>query len=244
MQQFISFPDIPAYAGMALLISFAALMQGIGGVGFAMFAAPIAAIFFPQLVPGPLLTLGGSVALLTALRERHAINWPFVAAALAGRAAGTLVAVFVLAQMAQPSLNLLFATLILVAVGLSAIGLRIATSTSNIGVAGMVSGIMGTLTSVGAPPLAIALQHIPVSNLRATLGITLFCGAAFSLTMLSCTGHYTAQQFFLSIALFPFMLLGFAVSGRIHKKVSPVAVRRLLLMFCAISAIGLILKTI
>ena len=60
------------YLLMACLIAIAAFLQGIGGVGFAMFAAPVAALYFPELVPGPLLTLGGFVTLLTALRERQA----------------------------------------------------------------------------------------------------------------------------------------------------------------------------
>lgn len=244
MHQLVMFSDPWLYAMMAVLIFFAAFMQGLGGVGFAMFAAPIAAIFFPQMVPGTLLTLGGFVSLLTALRERHDTLWPTAGAALAGRAIGTLIAVFALAQLANKSVNLLFAALILIAVVLSVAGLRIKTTPRNITLAGIMSGIMGTLTSVGSPPLVIALQHTPPPKLRATLGVTLFCGSAFSLIMLSITGHYTLEQLLLSVTLAPFMFLGFSLSSQIHQKVSPAAIRKLLLTFCATSAVGLILKTL
>lgn len=50
------------FAAMAATVFVAAVAQGIGGVGFAMLAAPVAGIFFPQLAPGPLLTLGGFVS--------------------------------------------------------------------------------------------------------------------------------------------------------------------------------------
>ena len=84
-------PDLWHYAAMAAVVFGAALAQGVGGIGFAMFAAPVAALCFPQLAPGPLLTLGGFISLLTALRERAAIDWPAVGYALTGRAAGTLI---------------------------------------------------------------------------------------------------------------------------------------------------------
>src|SRR5690606_7966262 len=68
----LPFTDPWLYALMAVLILGSAFVQGVGGVGFTMFAAPVAAIVCPELVPGPLLTLGGFVTLLTAIREsRH-----------------------------------------------------------------------------------------------------------------------------------------------------------------------------
>ncbi|RTZ45424.1 sulfite exporter TauE/SafE family protein [Candidimonas sp. SYP-B2681] len=244
LSDLLPFSDPHLYGLMALLIGGSAFMQGVGGVGFTMFAAPIAAIFCPDLVPGPLLTLGGFVTLLTALREYRAIAWASVGSALGGRAIGTIIAVFAMAHLAQQPLNVLFAVLILIAVVLSAAGMQIATTRSNVGVAGLLSGIMGTLTSVGAPPLAIALQHSSPPTLRATIGAVLFCGSMFSLLMLSVTGYYGRHEVLLSITLLPFMLLGFSLSGRIRKKISPARIRQVLLVFCALSAVGLIVKTI
>lgn len=240
----LPFSDPLLYGLMALLIGGSAFMQGVGGVGFTMFAAPVAAIFCPDLVPGPLLTLGGFVTLLTALREHRAIVWQSVGSALIGRAVGTIIAVFAMAHLAQKPLNILFAVLILAAVALSAAGLRIATTRTNVSVAGLVSGIMGTLTSVGAPPLAIALQHSSPPSLRATIGVVLFCGSIFSLFVLSVSGYYGWHEFLLSVTLAPFMLLGFSLSGRIRQRVSPASIRRVLLVFCALSAVGLVVKTI
>ncbi|MCH5875635.1 hypothetical protein MMA32_24230, partial [Salmonella enterica] len=72
------------------------------------------------------LTLGGFISLLTALRERGAIDWPAVGYALTGRAAGTLIAIYAMARFAPQALGLLFAAMILAAVALSAAGLRFA----------------------------------------------------------------------------------------------------------------------
>ncbi len=242
MHQFIAFQDIWIYAGMALLIALSAFMQGLGGVGFSMFAAPIAAIFVPQMVPATLLTLGGLVSLLTAWRERQDIIWPGTKRALIGRLIGTVIAISAMTQLSPKLVNLLFAALILLAVALSLAGWRIMATNRNVTIAGIVSGLMGTLTSVGAPPLAIAFQHSPPPGLRATLGATLFVGSIFSLSLLALTGHYSQQQFFLGLALAPFMVLGFTLSSRVRRHVRPAAVRRLLLTVCSASAIGLIVK--
>lgn len=240
----LPFTNPGLYALMGLLIFGSAFVQGIGGVGFTLVVAPVAAIMCPELVPGPLLTLGGFVTLLTAVRERRHIWWSAASSALIGRLAGTIVAVFALHQLAQRPLNVLFSGLILLAVTLTIAGLRIQATRLNTIVAGIISGIMGTLTSVGAPPLVILLQQHRAPVLRATMGAILFCGSGFSLLMLGLIGHYRWHAFWLSTTLVPFMLLGFWLSGYVRHKVSQPAMRKGLLLFCSLSAIGLLIKSI
>ena len=239
----LSFPDAWHYAAMAAVVFGAAVAQGVGGVGFAMFAAPVAAMFFPQLAPGPLLTLGGFISLLTALRERAAIDWPAVSYALAGRAVGTLIAIYAMARFAPQALGVLFACMILAAVGLSVAGLRFSATPGRVSGAGVASGIMGTMTSVGAPPIAIVLQHAAPPRLRATLGMVLFLGSIFSLAMLALAKRYTGYHAGLALSLAPFLLVGFAVSNRLRTLLPPRAVRGVLLAACAMGAVGVLVKT-
>ena len=110
--QLLPFTDPALYLLMSLLILASAFLQGVGGVGFTMFSAPIAAIVCPELVPGPLLMLGGCVTFLTAVRERRDIAWSFAGSALTGRALGSIVAVVALSQLTQGPLNFLFAAAI------------------------------------------------------------------------------------------------------------------------------------
>lgn len=239
----LSFPDAWHYAAMAAVVFGAAVAQGVGGVGFAMFAAPVAAMFFPQLAPGPLLTLGGFISLLTALRERAAIDWPAVSYALAGRAVGTLIAIYAMARFAPQALGVLFACMILAAVGMSVAGLRFSATPGRVSGAGVASGIMGTMTSVGAPPIAIVLQHAAPPRLRATLGMVLFLGSIFSLAMLALAKRYTGYHAGLALSLAPFLLAGFAVSNRLRTLLPPRAVRGVLLAACAMGAVGVLVKT-
>jgi Sulfite exporter TauE/SafE. len=240
----LPFTDPAVYFLMAALIFGSAFLQGVGGVGFTMFSAPIAAIVCPELVPGPLLMLGGCVTFLTALRERHNIAWTSTGTALAGRVLGSGIAVVALAHLAQRPLNFLFAAMILLAVGMSAIGIRVIATQRNVAIAGVMSGIMGTLTSVGAPPLVITLQRLEPATIRATTGAILFFGSFVSLVMLSITGHFGVHELLLGATMVPFMLLGFWSSGRLRQLISAVTLRRGLLVFCALSAGGLIVKSI
>lgn len=238
----LSFPDVWHYAAMAVVVFGAAVAQGVGGIGFAMFAAPVAAMFFPQLAPGPLLTLGGFISLLTALRERAFIDWSSVSYALAGRAVGTLLAIYAMARFAPQTLGVLFAGMILVAVALSVAGLRFTATPGRVSGAGVASGIMGTMTSVGAPPIAIVLQHTAPPQLRSTLGVVLFLGSIFSLAMLALAKRYTGYHLGLALSLAPFLLAGFAVSNRLRHRLPPHAVRSVLLAVCALSAVGVLAK--
>lgn len=235
--------DLWHYAAMAAVVFGAAVAQGVGGVGFAMFAAPVAAMFFPQLAPGPLLTLGGFISLLTALRERAAIDWPAVSYALAGRAVGTLIAIYAMARFAPQALGVLFACMILAAVALSVAGLKFSATPGRVSGAGVASGIMGTMTSVGAPPIAIVLQHAAPPRLRATLGMVLFLGSIFSLAMLALAKRYTGYHAGLALSLAPFLLAGFAVSSRLRTLLPPRAVRGVLLVACAMGAVGVLVKS-
>ncbi|WP_369326014.1 sulfite exporter TauE/SafE family protein [Alcaligenes nematophilus] len=244
MAALIDLVDPLSWLLMALLVVLAAFLQGVGGVGFAMLVAPIAALIFPQLVPGPLLALGGSVSLLAALRERQHIVPDVVVCALGGRATGSIIAILAMTQLPIEVVNLGFALAILAAVALSAWGLRILPSKLNMILAGIASGIMGTLTSVGAPALAIAMQNLAPAQLRASLGLILFLGASLSLILLVVAGLFSWQQAMLSIVLYPFMLLGFALSGRWRHKVSMPLMRRLLLGICSLSAVVLIARSV
>ena len=72
----------------------------------------------------------------------------------------------------------------------------------------------------------------------------LFLGSIFSLTMLALADRYTGYHAALALSLAPFLLAGFAVSGRLRSRLPPRAVRAVLLGACAIGALGVIAKAL
>ena len=109
--------------GMVTMVFVAAILQGVGGLGFAMFSAPLSALFFPELAPGPLLVLGGCLSVMVVLRERSAIDYKSASMMITGRVIGNFIAVAVMTLLSATSFYILFAVLILLGVALSYSGL-------------------------------------------------------------------------------------------------------------------------
>jgi len=87
------------------------------------------------------------------------------------------------------------------------------------------------------------LQHAAPPRLRATLGMVLFLGSIFSLAMLALAKRYTGYHAGLALSLAPFLLAGFAVSSRLRTLLPPRAVRGVLLVACAMGAVGVLVKS-
>ena len=232
------------YVAMGAMVFGGACLQGIGGLGFAMFCAPLALLLFPELVPGPLLALGCPLALLAMVREFRAIEWSTAGYALAGRIGGALLATAVLRFASPDTLSVLFSLLILTGVVLSLRGWRVQATPATSGTAGFASGLMGTITSAGAPPLAIALQNLPPAPLRATLGCVFFAGSVISLAALLAAGRASGGEILAGLLLTPWMLAGFAASGPIARRVSARGLRGVLLTLASLGALAVLAQTL
>jgi hypothetical protein len=229
-------------AGAAAMVFAAALLQGIGGMGFAMVSAPLAVLFFPELVPGPLLVLGGSLAFLGMLRERSEIEWTDVGWLASGRLTGSLIAGATLSVLPTTLFSTVFAVLILTGIAFSLSGWRVAPSHRNMALAGLASGVMGTITSSGAPPFALVMQHLQPPRVRATISAVFLIGAVFSLVVLAFVGLFGRPELWLGIVLLPVMVLGFVASNPLTRVVPRGAVRLLLLALSGCGAIGILTR--
>ena len=236
--------DAGRYAAMGALVFCGACLQGVGGLGFSMFCAPVALLVFPELVPGPILALGCPLALLAGLREFQAIEWGTAGYTLAGRAVGAVLATAVLHVLSGPTLSILFALLILAGVFLSVRGWVVHASPASSTTAGLASGLMGTITSAGAPPLAIAMQNLPPAPLRATLGCVFFVGSVMSLVALVAAGKTDARQLLVGVLLLPWMVAGFFASGPLARRMSRHGVRKVLLSLATVSSLAILAQAL
>lgn len=235
--------DGARYAQMGLMVLAGACLQGVGGLGFSMFCAPVAVLAFPELVPGPILALGCPLALLAGLREFSAIQWGTAGYTLVGRAAGAFLATAVLQVVSGPAVSVLFAILILAGVALSVSGWQVRTTPVTSTTAGFASGLMGTITTAGGPPLAIGMQNLQPAPLRATLGIVFFIGSVISLVALASVGKTGLHDLLTSVLLLPWMAVGFACSGPIARRMSRRGVRNVLLTLASVGAIAVLATT-
>lgn len=234
--------DLATYALMSALVLVAACLQGIGGIGFAMFAAPIAGLFFPAMAPAPLLLLGGSVSLLSVLREPVHIVRAIATYGIFGRFVGSGLAVAIVALAPLRMFTAVYGLVLLLAVVVTFRGWTIPPTRSNTWIAGVVSGVMGTITSAGAPPFAILTQRLDPPQIRATVGCILAVGSVVSLLMLAAAGHFGLPQLALGMSLLPWVGLGFLLSSRVGRRISAQSVRQLLLGIAGLGALGILVK--
>lgn len=234
----------PALLLGAVAVFTGSLIQGSTGLGLGMIAAPALLLIDPRLVPGPLLVLALQVSLLIAWRERRSIDRSGLLFALAGRVPGSVLAGLTISLLPLATYNLVFGALVLAAVLLSASGWRVQPSPTRLLIAGFASGYMGTLTSIGAPPLALAYQHGAAASIRATMAAFFVLGAGFSLLVLAIFGRFSVAEVLAGAIFVPPLVAGFWLSGHVLPRVSNRRARQAVLGLSGLSAVLLIGKTL
>ncbi len=194
------------------IVATGAALQGAVGIGFTVLAAPLLVMLAPELVPGPILMLGVLAAGMTTLREFRVVDVRELGLAMSGRIAGTIAAGTVIAMLPPAAFGFIFAVMLLAAIGLSLLRWHVLPTPRNLVTAGVLSGFMGTITSVGSPPMGLVYQNMPGPKVRATVSAFFLLGASFSVLTLALVGRFTAAQAAATLWLVPPVLLGFAVS--------------------------------
>jgi uncharacterized membrane protein YfcA len=197
-----------AFAALALAAA-AAFVQAGMGVGFGLIAAPLLALLDPALAPAPVIWLGATVAAMSAWRERAGVVWGEVGLGFAARACGVAAAAGALALLPdRDAFATLFGVMTLAAVGLSAAGWRMRFTRPRLAGMAALSGLMGTITSIGAPPMAILYAGRAAGQARPTLQAFFALGAGASLIALHASGWADWRDPARAALLAPGMLTG------------------------------------
>jgi uncharacterized membrane protein YfcA len=227
---------------LAAALIFAGAVQGSTGFGFGMLGAPLLAMIDPVLVPAPVLMTGLIITISTSIRERESIDTRGLTISLAGRLVATGLAVAVLSLLDPVTFSYLFAAIILLAVALSASGLRIPHNVGTLFAAGFASGFMGTLTSVGAPPMALAYQDRAGPTTRATLSVFLLVGAMISILALAFAGAIGPEQLAMTAVMAPLAATGFLFSSWTRRLVDRGHLKTIVLVTSAAAAVAMIVN--
>ncbi len=228
-----------------VVIVVAGIVQSSVGLGFGLVAAPALMFINPALVPGGVIFLGTLVSFLSAVRDLPQVNLRYVGAGLAGRIPAALLAASLVALASPELFELLFALSMLVAVALSVLAPRFDPTGPRVAAAGVVSGLMGTMTGVGAPPFGIALQNAPAHEMRATLNAVLLLGAIVSMVALATFGEFGAVDIVQGAALVPAALAGFWVARFVIRDPRTGSMLRpIVLGLCVVSSVVLLLRAV
>ncbi len=233
----------------ALLLVAAAVLLGAGvqslvGLGLGLVVAPVTALAAPGLVPALPITLAMLLPLATLAREREDVDWRALAWLVPPRLPGTVVGVWVVASLGDRTIGVAVAVVVLAAVAATGVGVRVPVDRPTLLGAGFLSGITGTATSIGGPPVALLLQHRPARQLRTTLAVFFLLGALISLVGLAVGGELEGRGLVLGLALSPLLAFGAWVGRRLRGVLPESTSRVAVLLVCASAALVLLVRSL
>lgn len=229
---------------LAATVVVGALVQSLVGLGVGLVAAPGVALTAPELMPGVLLWLAAVMPIVTLARERDAIDWRGLGWSVPARIPGTVVGVAMVAWFSERQLGVAVGVMVLVAVALTVKTVRLPVNAGTLMTAGFVSGVTGTATSIGGPPLALLYQHRDPRQIRCTLAVYFILGAVLSLGGLGVAGALEVRELLLAALLAPGLLVGFLVSNVLRRRVDPNHIRVGVLAVCGLSALVLLVRSL
>ena len=226
---------IAGFCVVAAAILFASALQASIGFGMGMFAAPIVAMVEPAMIPGTLIMVATLVTLMVVVREREAIDLSGTGWALTGRVPGTVAGALLLAALPHQALVIVLAAVVLGGVVLTSSGWVPAARRRNVVLAGAASGLLGTATSIGGPPMALVWQRNTGAVLRSTMSSFFLVGSVISLIVLAFTGAVDVHTLKTFALLVPAAVLGYLLSRVLNRYLNP---QRLRWLAIGVSATG------
>jgi uncharacterized protein len=181
--------SIWGFALLCVVVAVGALLQVAIGFGLGMIAAPVLAFVEPSLVPIVNLVLACVVTSVVLVQDGAHLDLRGTGWALAGRIPGTIAGAALVAFMSTKTLSLLVVAMVVFGVVATVRGFRPRPTRTTVALAGAVSGMMGTSTSIGGPPMAIVWAKFAGPRLRSTMGAFFLVGSALSLGTLAVSGE-------------------------------------------------------
>ncbi len=223
-----------------VLVVLGSMVQGSLGFGLAVVASPIFILIDPRLVPVTLLVNALVISVINAWQFRQSLAWRELTMAFVGRIPGTLLAVYLLSHISHRSLSLIVGISVLLAVVVSSSRLEIPVNRMTSIIAGFFSGLMGTSSGIGGPPMAILYQKSPPQKARANLSLYFVVSCIFSLLALAQTNHIESSILQISLSMIPAALLGTWLAKYPLRYMHVKTFRRGVLALCSIAAIGVL----
>ena len=224
------------------VVTGAACLQGSIGFGMALVSAPILALIDPTLIPGPLIASGLVLVTLVAIRDHAHADFGTVRFSMIGQAAGAFAGASVLARLDPRGFGILFGGLVLLAVGISALGFHVRVTKTSALSAGLLGGFMGATSSIGGPPMALVYQHEPSARFRGTLSAYFIVSCVVSLTALAWVGRFGWHEVARAGLLVPGQVLGFLLSYPMTRVLSETSIRPFVLGLSALAATGVLAR--
>jgi len=207
------------------------------GFGMAVIAAPILVMIEPSWVPVVITINALVLSVFNTWSQRQWVNARSLAIPMVARIPGTILGAWLLLQLNVFWLQVCVATCVLLAVLVSYYGKQFSYTSTRLSVAAFVSGITGTTTSIGGPPMALVMQHGDSKTVRANLSLFFIYSCSVSIVAYGFMGLLTTEIVSASLSYTPVCLLGFHYGKRAQGFVDAGRFRPLLLTLCTIAGL-------
>ncbi|MFD3826526.1 sulfite exporter TauE/SafE family protein [Streptomyces sp. NPDC058625] len=232
----------PEFALLSTTVVVGALLQVSVGFGLGMIAAPVFSLVDPSLTPSVVLVLAAGVTAAVLVRERGRADLRGCGWALVGRMPGVLAGALLVTVLSARHLALLVAGMVLAGVVVSLAGFVPRQRRGSVLVAGMASGLMGTATSIGGPPMAMVWQRLTGPELRATMSAFFLVGSLMSLAALGAAGAVGAGTLRSTVLLAPAAAAGVLLARPLSRRLDVRRTRAVAMVLAVAGASVLVLR--
>jgi len=232
------------FSAATLAVALGSIVQAVSGVGGGLFIVPLLAWIDLSLVPGPMIFASLSLSGLMAIRERTEIDVAHIPVILGGLLPGCVAGGYVISIVPGENLGLVFGTVILIAIGITASGLRVPLNNATAFTSAAVSGAMGASTGIGAPMLALLYQNESGPRVRSTLALLYTIASVIIILVLIGFDRFGWSEMAAGIFLIPGFLLGYFAANRLTGRFDKNASRIAVLAVSGIAALALMARAL
>ena len=225
-------------AGVVLL---GATVQRALGLGLGLVTVPVLAVIVPERMPQVMLIVALPLLIGLTWHERASLRLQPLRWVLAGRIIGAWAGGPIVAALSTRALQAVFGAATLTAVAMLSIPrwtVPITPATQL--TAGTASGLMGTVSAMAGPPLALLYASLDAARLRATLSALFLVGNVVGIASLAWSGRVRLDDLILSGALLVPMALGYAFGARLVGRIPAARVRPAVIGLAGVGGIVLL----
>jgi uncharacterized membrane protein YfcA len=238
-------PDFGAWLVCAVAVVAGTMLQRLSGAGFGMIAAPVMTLVAESYVPGTILLLGFAVGLGSVLGAGDAVVMADLPPGFLGRMLGAAVAASIATLVVgSAALPVIVACIVLFSVALNLAGLKIPITKVSLFSAGSIAGVMGTLTGIGAPPMAILYSSVETRRSAASQNAFFGFGMVVSILALALAGLIRLPQIAFALSLLPLVPISLYIVRPLMRRFERGSIRPWALGLATLAALILLARSI
>ncbi len=234
----------------AAIVTLGYVVYGLTGFGSSIIAIPLLALFFPLRFAVPMmLVFDLATGLLLGLRNRRELSKPELLRLLPILAVGMVGGVTLLVHVAERWLLLGLGSFVVAYASWSLLSRSVPAPISTRWAipAGLVGGAFTALYGTGGPIYTIYLARrlTDKTQLRATIGVLIFCTALIRLVLFTGSGFYRQAVLLpLAFALLPCALAGYLAGSWLHARMPTRRAVQTVWLLLIVSGTSLLLRVL